>query len=97
MDPLSVQRTNVGTSFPLKIHVGPIGNSLSHTPLYFSSLLFSSNVPDSSMAGIKGLNPEALVEVSLFAALITAHITGYPEAAVNPRIVKWKSLYELRS
>jgi hypothetical protein len=97
MDPFSVQHMQVGTFLPLKIHVGPMGNSRSHPPLYFSCPLFSFKVPGSSMSVLKGLNPEASMAVSIFAATVTSHITGSLDAAVNPRTVKWQSLYELRS
>jgi hypothetical protein len=92
MNPFLVQQTKVGSAFPSKMQVDPMGKSLSRPPLYFSSPLFSSNVPGLSISEPNGLMQEASVADNLFAATITAHVTGSPDAAVNPWTVKLQSL-----
>jgi hypothetical protein len=91
--------TNVGTSIPLNMHVGPKGNMRS-TPLLCSSLICSISssktfIPSLIMPSLdKGLKPVTSVTFNLDAAIMITHTTARPSSAANPRTVKWFYLKE---
>ncbi len=85
MLPLPDKQHKVGTSIPLNVHTGPIGNRLSTLPAFISSLSLAP------IHGANALNPITHSEHKDLAEKITAHITVSLLAAVKPRTVKCES------
>lgn len=90
MLPLSEQQQKVvGTWWPLKLQVGPIGYLL---PLpVFPATLFLFLIKS-----VVGSNPSSQDSSISFAANIIAQIKGIPLAAVKPKTVKWLSFVAIQ-